>query len=717
MNPVFQISEGRITTCICVIGAILLAAATFGSLSGHLFEGDDFEVLSDAAAAWEDLSHLLSADRSLPGRPTAEIVFLLTQVVWGNNPAAYHTLLVGLHLAASLLLACTFRRLGVDLELSLLGALFFLMNVAHFRAVHWIACLGYPLAMIFGLIALLGYLRFLESGNRRWLAGSAVVLGVAVLAHSSALSVALFCIYLNRRRGGTIRAVAGSTWPLVGVSLVLVTILYTLYSGAPQAEAAALAFHPDPVQSLQKLLWFLGLLLRSAFWLVPDLTTPSVWDLGAGVLVLGGVLALCVRRAFPIADWGVWCVLATLPFILNPYQTWYAGGPSRYLYLSSAGSSLVLAWVLRSAVCRAERWLSPGCRRVVFVGVLVGLTVCSFLSLKRAEAITFYMSGRAYVARQEIEVGAEQFRRAVLQAPHAAPSDTYIRLASFLLSRGKSPRTILETALDDAPDSPQLNLLLGITYSQSTDPEVRREGDSRVRRVLADSEKDLHLRSDAAFAYQNLATYYHDSERYPEAERLYMEALRLKPDYPTALYNLGRVLYAQGEPEEALQRFQEAVEVNPGYVGAWKDLGTLLYQGDRPEEGIRAYERVAQLSPGDVSAKVTLGVMLHQRGRVEEAVRVYREAVRLDPGHALVWQNLGIAQHALGRVEEAIRAYRQALRLEPNRVTLHNNLAGALYARGGVDEAIQEYRTAIRLDPGNAVAHQNLAIVLAQQKE
>ena len=177
-----------------------LAAVAYGSLAAQALDTDDFEYLRDAAAAQQDLSLLFSTDRELPGRPIAEIVFLFSHSLWGQNPAPYHLLVVALHLVASLLLAQTFCRLGADLELSLAGGLLFLLNVAHFRAVQWIACLVYPLALSLGLIAILLFMRYLETNRRPLLAGAALVQILALLAHAGSICAAAFCLYLAWRR-------------------------------------------------------------------------------------------------------------------------------------------------------------------------------------------------------------------------------------------------------------------------------------------------------------------------------------------------------------------------------------------------------------------------------------------------------------------------------------------------------------------------------------
>ena len=112
----FALRDTRTTWTIYALLLGLLTAVAYGGLAAQALDTDDFEYLRDAAAGAQDLSLLFSDARELSGRPVAEIVFLLGHSLWGAEPAAFHLLVVALHLLTSLLLAQTFRRLGADLK-------------------------------------------------------------------------------------------------------------------------------------------------------------------------------------------------------------------------------------------------------------------------------------------------------------------------------------------------------------------------------------------------------------------------------------------------------------------------------------------------------------------------------------------------------------------------------------------------------------------------
>jgi hypothetical protein len=134
----FDLKDNKYTYSIYAVLMFLLAILAFGNLRTHHFlDGwDDWDMMADMRVIAQDPSMLFSDDRIYDVRPPADLVFLTGYFIWGENPAAYHMLQIVLHLLASLLAVCVFRRLGANLELSLLGGLFFLINAAHCCALY-----------------------------------------------------------------------------------------------------------------------------------------------------------------------------------------------------------------------------------------------------------------------------------------------------------------------------------------------------------------------------------------------------------------------------------------------------------------------------------------------------------------------------------------------------------------------------------------------------
>ena len=127
-----QLRDSWYTYSAYAAAMVLLAWIAFGNLSTHPLDTDDHGFLELASVAQGDLSHLFSRTGDRTIRPLHDLAYVVGYVFWKDNPAPYHKLQVVLHLVCSLLLAFTFRRFGIGLELSLLASLLFLMKCSRY---------------------------------------------------------------------------------------------------------------------------------------------------------------------------------------------------------------------------------------------------------------------------------------------------------------------------------------------------------------------------------------------------------------------------------------------------------------------------------------------------------------------------------------------------------------------------------------------------------
>ena len=706
----FPLRENRRTYLFYTLLLTFLALAAFGGLSQQLFDSDDFELLADASAASQDLSLFFSADRELPGRPVTELLFVGAYALWGDDPAGYHMLLVGLHLIASLLLAFTCRRLGADLELSLLAGLLFLVDVAHFRAVQWVACLAYPLALIFGLATLLCFAHYLKSGRHGYLIAAALLQGLAVSAHAASLFVALFCVYLGWSRGRSGRRLALSAAPLLATAALGAGLLHVLYPHTPQSRETFSAL--GGMQILGNLLEYMGRTLIQAHWLFAH--GPKIqW--AAGLLVGCGLVALLVRRVSPATDWAVWSLLALLPFVTRDIHD-----PSRYLYLASAGTALLWAWCLRFLATRLEAWMAPRVRQAACAAVLTALIAASLFSLRRAESLAFYYSGRAYGARSEQETSFELFNRAIARAPQLIPRDGYLRLVTDGFLVGASPRTILKKGLAQYPGDPALSMFLNISAFLHDDPQHHRQADQGIRIALSVAQDSAQLRQLGSIAFQHLGLFHNKKGRPGLAVAAFDRALSLRPSYVLALCGRAQALQAQEKFQEAIATYRAAVQLRPDLAAAHYQLGILLLeQGDR-SSAVAALEKAVELVPGSSQTWYVLSQIHRLAGDLDAAHQAIRSALAGDAVQQRYWTeycDVGTSYQARGATDQALTIYREVTRALPDYAGAHFNLGLLHLSQGRFAEAVTALQRVVQLFPDDTEARLALEQATRQMVE
>ncbi|MBI2505743.1 MAG: tetratricopeptide repeat protein [Candidatus Latescibacteria bacterium] len=754
---IFSLRPTRQACLIYLLVMVVVSWGCFSSLADHLLDTHDDEVFRDSIALSEDFSFFFAPAMQKAvgsGRPLADLVESLPYLIWGPDPAPYHLFVVILHTLASLLLTYLAWELGMGLELSLVGGLLFLIDVAHFQPVHWIAAMDYPVALLVSLGAVLCCLRYYRTQGPAWFWGFCAALPLGALAHPAALMAWPFCLYWAWRGGHGLKPLWRSLPPL-GL-LMLPTLAFISYTTAESTSTwqalstYSLSSLPDILVGIAHLLlWFSSRLLTTAHWMLLPVYRQQTWELGVGLGVLAGLGVLVRKRIFPADLWAVWTALMLLPFLVLTEEVVkdLPAGPSRYLYLSTAGSSLILAWLLERGSLWLGRYLKPW---IPYAGSIALLLASSFFYLKKAEALTFYTSGRNYIALGNTDLGVSQLQRAIARSSDTIPLlDAYSRLCLQLMGATDLAPT-LDQALERFPADLNLNLFRSVDLSLNSDPAIGGQGRNRlvslVDKLQGEWRKNADLVIFQAYAnyglnrtkqddvsgaitayrraleynpqsvkiYRRLAMALMRTGQTAEATQMVLQALSLNPGDPSTPGLHALVLRLQGRVDEAILACQNAIAEHPG-----EDLFSLLgecyeHKGDL-DQASQVYQQCLALFPHSLLARQRLAELTILRGDRPSAIQALEKAIQLDPTAATNYYNLGNLYYSVRRLDQAVSSYQEAIRRDFRDPRVYANLGTALRGLGRLPEAAQAYRQAIELQPGNPTFYHNLGGVAQEQ--
>jgi tetratricopeptide (TPR) repeat protein len=184
-----------------------------------------------------------------------------------------------------------------------------------------------------------------------------------------------------------------------------------------------------------------------------------------------------------------------------------------------------------------------------------------------------------------------------------------------------------------------------------------------------------------------------------EAERAYMQALRLDGASALAHLGLGELKLAGERAEEAAHEFELAIARQPALAGAHLGLGNALALMERDAGALERYEQALALHPRLPEAEFAAGFVLARLGKPAEAETRYRRAVAARPDFAAAWMNLGSLLREQGREIYAEAALRRAVELRPDLVSAWINLAVLERERGRSKAAEQCLGKALDLNP------------------
>lgn len=204
------------------------------------------------------------------------------------------------------------------------------------------------------------------------------------------------------------------------------------------------------------------------------------------------------------------------------------------------------------------------------------------------------------------------------------------------------------------------------------------------------------------------ALHHHQAGEFDAAEKLYRQALKVRPNYPDALHLLGFLYHSRNQNEEAVSWIEKAVAADSKQPLYYNNLGTVYDTMNRQEEASRCYQKALAIQPDYVGALCNMGNTLKALGKTEEAIQYHQKALAIQPDFYEAHNNLGIVFQESGRQEEAIACYRKTLELKPDYEATYNNLGFALRNTGQFEEALTCYRKALEINPAYIEAYNNM---------
>ncbi len=151
-----------------------------------------------------------------------------------------------------------------------------------------------------------------------------------------------------------------------------------------------------------------------------------------------------------------------------------------------------------------------------------------------------------------------------------------------------------------------------------------------------------------------------------EAEELFSQIIKSKPNDFVSLFSLGVVMQKSGNSPKALEYMDRAIRVKPDFALSWYNRGFALQELRRNSESVESYDRALFLAPTNTDALVNRGVVLREMGLFRDAVENYERIIALEPGNTAALNNIGLLHTDLKQYDEAIAAFEKLLRLDPD---------------------------------------------------
>jgi tetratricopeptide (TPR) repeat protein len=251
---------------------------------------------------------------------------------------------------------------------------------------------------------------------------------------------------------------------------------------------------------------------------------------------------------------------------------------------------------------------------------------------ENTQAYDFYLRGRSYTRRYNMEYGLQMFEQAIQLDPNFALSHAGIAH------------------------------LCGLIY------EIHEQSPKWIERGMAACDRATALAPDLPEVLVARARMCYAQKKYGEAALLAQRAVERKPDCEGSWDILGRAYFASSRFEEAAALTERAIEANGDDYNTYIPFGRALRNLGRQKEAeqvterfIKALRQQLETVPEDVRARILLATQLANfKEHEDETLRHLQTAVALRPGDPSTLYNAACTYGVLGKRAEALETLKKA---------------------------------------------------------
>ena len=250
---------------------------------------------------------------------------------------------------------------------------------------------------------------------------------------------------------------------------------------------------------------------------------------------------------------------------------------------------------------------------------------------ENTQAYDFYLRGRSYTRRENMDYALQMFDQAI-------QLDNHFALAHAGIAQ-----------------------LCGLIY------ELREQSPKWIERGLTACDRAMALAPDLPEVMVARARLFYAQKKYEESALMARRAIERKRDCDGSWNILGRALLSVGKYEEGASLIEQALDANGDDYNTYVPYGLCMERLGRKKEAEQCRERMnvvlkkqLELVPEDVRARILLATNLASFGEAEESIRHLQTAVALRPNDGNTLYNAACTYGVLSRKAEALETLKKA---------------------------------------------------------
>jgi len=431
-------------------------------------------------------------------RPLQMLTYLVDHTLWSSDVRGFHFSSILNHVLAAWAVFGLILVLYKDRLIAFTAGAFFVVHPVHTEAVAYLSGRADSLAAIFVLLAILFYIKGLETQAPKWFAGTVAAYILALLSRENALVLpALLLLYQYSFKKKSSFATLGTLFAVSILYIVLRTTVFDFHIDGNIPETLLWQRLPGFFVAVFNYLRIIALPLGLHMEYGNTLFSFNDPRAVAGIMILAVALALIFERRKqrgPVFFGLSWFFICLLPVSnLYPINAYMA---EHWLYLPSIGLFLIAAW------------------------------------------------GLSLLFQKDV------YRRAALAAS-AVLLILWVGLTVLQNRHWKNETAFYEHTIRYARDSPRMINGLAMAYFS----------DGRTANAIRVYEQAIRDFPAEAFYRSNLGALYMAGHNIGKAEKLFKQAVEIDPDFANAHSNLAVIHFQRKQYQLAIKHADRAKDL------------------------------------------------------------------------------------------------------------------------------------------------------------
>ena len=577
----------------------------------------------------------------------------------GFEPFGFHLNNLLLHLANTALVFFIIKDFigQKKWQIAAITAVLFGIHPMHVESVAWISEIKDVLYGFFYLAALLAYVRYQNTENKKYVVAAFILFGLSMLAKAQGVTLPVLFVLMDLYKqrgfslpyfsnGDLLDEAPNSNQGHFRLSVFIEKIPFfalSVFFGllAIKAQEAEAAINPNfegidtlfygsygILHYIQQLFLPIGLSGAHPYPSNPVFEPlPGYFKLlPFGVIILGIVTWFFGKKNKDI--WfGVLFFLITISIVLKLVPVGDTIVAERYTYIPYIG----LFFVLGSFVHRLsqnQKLKQP--LQYLTVGVVLLLSVITWQRTKVWEStFTFwsdvtekypnYWRGYNCIGQEYSQMGSAA----------AKNGDTELAQEHY-----KSAIANLTLACSNDKWAPPIPYMLrGAIYIDNL-----KDYDLAIkdfRKVISFPNPNDPTQLDARY---NLGLAYIRKKEFPAAVDILNQSINMAPNNPKGHYFMGLALAGAKNYAAAEQAYTKSIGINPNYIPGYLNRGVLYTdQLNIPAKGIADFNQVLARQPNHRDALINIGICLYKLGKLSESIQQYNKCIQMMPNNGRIY--------------------------------------------------------------------------------